>query len=56
MRLEWGMKRKGRYWEKEGKRICRLCEGEIETWEHVWEGCRVRTTGGKVGRKRWSGY
>lgn len=27
--------REGKYWEEEGKRICRLCEEEIETWEHV---------------------
>jgi len=23
------------YWEEEDKRICRLCEEETETWEHV---------------------
>lgn len=28
------------YWEEEDKRLCRLCGGEVETWEHVWEGCR----------------
>lgn len=33
------------YWEEEDKRICRLCEGETETWEHVWERWR---TGGAV--------
>lgn len=39
------------YWEEEDKRICRLCEGETETWEHVWERWR---TGGRAGRK-WRG-
>lgn len=28
--------REGRYWEDE-QRLCRLCEAEMETWEHVWE-------------------
>jgi len=23
------------YWEEENKRICRLCGGEEETWEHI---------------------
>lgn len=31
--------REGRYWEEERKRVCRICEGEIETREHVWESC-----------------
>jgi len=35
------------YWEEEDKRMCRLCEGETETWEHVWERCRVWRTGGE---------
>lgn len=29
----------GRYWEEEEKRRCRICKGEKESWEHVWEGC-----------------
>ncbi|KYN17771.1 hypothetical protein ALC57_09941, partial [Trachymyrmex cornetzi] len=33
--------RKGRYWEGEEERKCRLCGNGVETWEHVWEGCRV---------------
>lgn len=37
-RLENEMKEK-RYWEEEGKRECRMCEGEEETWEHVWDEC-----------------
>lgn len=32
--------REGIYWEKEENKICRVCGGEIETWEHVWEKCR----------------
>jgi len=32
--------REGRYWEEPEKRTCRLCGGEVESWEHVWEGCR----------------
>jgi len=30
-----------KYWEEEGKKMCRLCGGgEMETWEHIWERCR----------------
>lgn len=32
--------RRGRYWEGQEKVSCRLCGGEKETWEHVWEECR----------------
>jgi hypothetical protein len=32
--------KEGRYWEKEEKRGCWLCGGEMETWEHIWERCR----------------
>lgn len=35
-----------RYWEEEKKKLCRLCEGEVETWEHVWERCRDWKEGG----------
>lgn len=28
------------YWEEEERKMCRVCEEEIETWEHVWENCR----------------
>lgn len=28
--------RKGRYWECEERRKCRLCGEEVETWEHLW--------------------
>ncbi|XP_067217103.1 LINE-1 retrotransposable element ORF2 protein [Linepithema humile] len=38
--------REGRYWEEEEKRRCRLCGGERETWEHVWEECREWKEGG----------
>ena len=31
--------RGGRYWEEEEDRICRICGGGEETWEHVWEVC-----------------
>lgn len=31
--------REGKYWEEEERRSCRICEGGIESWEHVWEGC-----------------
>jgi len=31
--------REGRYWEKEESKMCRMCERERETWEHVWEEC-----------------
>jgi len=25
------------YWEEENKRVCRLCGGEEESWEHMRE-------------------
>lgn len=27
------------HWEEEKKRKCRICGGEKQSWEHVWEGC-----------------
>lgn len=43
--------REERYWEEEQRNQCRLCSGERETWEHVWEKCRVEGgTGLLVGR------
>jgi len=38
--------KEGRYWEEMEKRRCRLCKGEMETWEHVWERCREWREGG----------
>lgn len=38
--------RGGRYWEGQEKVSCRLCGGEKETWEHVWEECRQWSKGG----------
>lgn len=37
-RLRGGIK-ESIYWEKKEKRLCRVCEEQIETWEHVWEDC-----------------
>lgn len=34
--------KEGRYWEEKEKRLCRRCEGEIESWEHIWERCNNR--------------
>lgn len=31
--------RDGLYWKEEEKRKYRVCGGEEETWEHVWERC-----------------
>lgn len=31
--------RGARYWEEEGKRMCRVCGGGEETWEHVLGEC-----------------
>lgn len=28
-------------WEEKEKKMCRICEGKIETWKHVWEECAV---------------
>lgn len=38
--------REGKYWGEVRERECRLCGGEIESWEHVWERCRSWTEGG----------
>lgn len=35
-RLENGI-RSSKYWEEEDKRKCRVCEWEVETWEHAWK-------------------
>lgn len=32
--------KEGLYWKRVEKKKCRLCEGEEETWEHVWKGCK----------------
>ncbi|KMQ88291.1 hypothetical protein RF55_12245 [Lasius niger] len=31
--------RSGKYWLSEEERMCRVCLGGLETWEHVWEEC-----------------
>ncbi|KYQ49651.1 hypothetical protein ALC60_11272 [Trachymyrmex zeteki] len=41
--------REGRYWEGEEERKCRLCGNEVESWDHLWEGCRAWWNG-EVGR------
>lgn len=38
--------RESRYWGEQRERECRLCGGERESWEHVWERCRSWTEGG----------
>ncbi|EFN63365.1 hypothetical protein EAG_05383 [Camponotus floridanus] len=35
-----GEVRESRYGKEEERKLCRLCGGSEETWEHVWEGCR----------------
>lgn len=49
--------REGRYWEEEKEKMCRLCGGEVETWEHIWERCRRWREGGKLtgggGKDSW---
>lgn len=32
--------REARYWQSIDDRYCRVCAGELATWEHVWERCR----------------
>lgn len=32
--------REGKYWIKEGKRLCRVCGWEEERWKHVLWWCR----------------
>jgi len=29
-----------KYWEEEEGKLCRLCGGGVESWEHIWERCR----------------
>lgn len=41
--------RENRYWEKEENKLCKMCGGEVESWEYVWEGCREWTEE----RKSW---
>ncbi|KYN08221.1 hypothetical protein ALC62_00796 [Cyphomyrmex costatus] len=31
--------RRGRYWEDEERRVCRVCGAEEETWDHVLKRC-----------------
>lgn len=35
------------YWRREEERVCRVCEGEQESWEHLIERCR---SGGDEGK------
>lgn len=42
--------RGGRYWEDVENKVCRVCGGEEETWEHVWEKCERN---GERGVKGW---
>ena len=42
--------RGGKYWEREEERVCRICEWEEETWEHVVEVCMREE--GRGGRER----
>lgn len=38
---EW---RGERYWEEEGKLLCRICNEKKETWFHIKEECSTRTS------------
>lgn len=38
--------RRARYWEIEKKKMCRLCEGGEEAWEHVLRECMGGEEGG----------
>jgi len=49
-RLGNGM-RGSRYWEGEENRSCRMCGNGSETWEHVWEVCRLGGRKGVAGDK-----
>lgn len=41
--------RRGRYWEKESKRKCRLCGRREETREHMWVECAEWRNGNMTG-------
>lgn len=31
--------RRSRYWRKEEERLCRVCQGKVETRDYVWVEC-----------------
>lgn len=43
------------YRDEEEKRLCTLCGGKVETWEHIWENCRGWEEGGESWQEamRW---
>lgn len=43
--------REGWFWEREEDRICRMCGGVSESWEHVWEVCGGRQSRERVGKR-----
>lgn len=47
--------RKRWYRDEEEKRLCTLCGGKVETWEHIWENCRGWEEGGESWQEamRW---
>lgn len=50
MRFRLGSEvREGRYWVVEERKVCRLCGGEMERWERMWE----EYGNWKEGRELW---
>lgn len=50
MRFRLGSEvREGRYWVEEERKVCRLCGGEMERWERMWE----EYGNWKEGRELW---
>lgn len=44
-RFRCGNEWKGnKYWEKESKKMCRLCEGGEESWHHILRECTESRT------------
>lgn len=49
--------KESKYWEENEAQRCRLCEMEVETWEHVWKRYRKWEEGGEIIRgRRIGGY
>lgn len=53
-RFSLGNEMKEAHYMEEEEKKCRLCGGEMESWEHVWEDCREWMEEG--GNWRWSEY
>lgn len=42
-----------RYWEEENRKMCQLCRGQRETWDHKCKSWRERIVGRKRVKRSW---